>query len=57
MIETLQKGDHIVTAGGLYAEVVKPEAEFIKVRISDETVVKLGKEFIAKKLDAVEKLS
>ncbi len=52
MLESLKKGDKIVTNGGLICEVVKPEEDFIKVKLNDETVVKVSREFIAKKLDA-----
>ncbi len=51
MINALQKGDKIVTAGGIFAEVVKPEEEFIKVKINDDVTVKIAKEFVSKKLD------
>lgn len=52
MVENLQKGDKIITAGGIFAEVVKAETDFIKVKINDEgTIVKMSKEFVARKLD------
>ncbi len=55
MVEALQKGDKIVTAGGIFAEVVKAEADFIKVKINDEgAIVKLAKEFVARKVDEVQ---
>ncbi len=51
MIESLKKGDKIITNGGLIAEVVKPEEDFIKIKINDETVVKLERNSVARKLD------
>ena len=51
MIESLKKGDKIITTGGLYAEVVKPEEDFIKVKLNDDTVIKLSKEYVSKKLE------
>ncbi|BDQ29211.1 preprotein translocase subunit YajC [Helicobacter ailurogastricus] len=51
MIEGLQKGDKIVTQGGLICEVVKPENTFFKVRLNDSTEVKLSKSHVAYKLD------
>ena len=51
MINSLQKGDRIVTSGGLIAEVVKPEEDFIKIKLNDDTVVKLEKNFVSRKLD------
>ena len=52
MINSLKKGDKIVTTGGLIVEVVKPEEDFIKVKLNDDVVVKLSKEFVSKKLEA-----
>lgn len=53
MIASLEKGDKIITNGGLICEVVKPEEDFIKVKLNDENViVKISKDFIAKKIDA-----
>lgn len=52
MISELSKGDKIITNGGLICEVVKPEEDFIKVKLNDENVMaKISKEFIAKKID------
>ncbi len=51
MLESLQKGDKIVTSGGLIAEVLKPEEDFIKIKLNDDTVVKIVKDYIVKKLD------
>ncbi len=52
MINNLQKGDKIITSGGLICDVIKPEEEFIKVKLNDDTIVKLSKEFVAKKVEA-----
>ncbi|MCV6609062.1 MAG: preprotein translocase subunit YajC [Campylobacterales bacterium] len=54
-IESLKKGDKILTTGGIHGEVEKVEEEFFKVKIADDTVVKLEKEFIVKKLGEDEK--
>ncbi len=51
MLESLSKGDKIVTNGGLIVEVVKTEDEFFKVKLNDETIVKLDRAFVSKKLD------
>ncbi len=51
MLASLKKGDRIVTAGGLIAEVVKPEEDFIKIKLNDETIVRLEKSFVSRKLD------
>ncbi|TKX31749.1 preprotein translocase subunit YajC [Campylobacter estrildidarum] len=53
MLDSLQKGDKIITSGGLICEVVKPEEDFIKVKLNDDNVsAKISREFIAKKIDA-----
>ena len=52
MLEALTKGDNIVTAGGLLAEVVKVEEDFIKIKLNDTSIVKLEKAFVNKKVDA-----
>lgn len=53
MLESLQKGDKIITNGGLICEVVKPEEDFIKVKLHEDNVTaKISREFIAKKIDA-----
>ncbi|MGX2984949.1 preprotein translocase subunit YajC [Helicobacter sp. 23-1048] len=51
MITSLKKGDKIITTGGLIAEVVKPEDDFFSVRLNDDTIVKLSREFVAYKID------
>ncbi|BCD68567.1 preprotein translocase subunit YajC [Nitratiruptor sp. YY09-18] len=52
MVENLKKGDKIVTTGGIIAEVVKNEENFIKAKIADNTEVKIEKSYIAKKLES-----
>ncbi|MBE0496224.1 MAG: preprotein translocase subunit YajC [Campylobacterales bacterium] len=52
MVESLQKGDKVITNGGIICEVYKPEEDFIKVKLNDEIIVKVSREYIAKKLDA-----
>jgi len=50
MVENLQKGDKIITGGGLYAEVIKAEADYIKVKLNDDgQTVRLAKDFVARK--------
>jgi len=51
MVEELKKGDKIVTAGGIIAEVIKNEEDFIKAKINDNVEVKITKDAIARKLD------
>jgi len=51
MVESLKKGDKIVTTGGLIAEVVKPEEDFIKVKLNDDTIVKIIPDYVARKIE------
>lgn len=51
MIETLQKGDKIVTSGGLIVEIEKVEDEFLTVVNIDGSKMRLAREFISKKLE------
>jgi len=53
MIDALQKGDKVITSGGLICEVVKSEEDSIKVKLNDEgIIVKVSRDYIAKKIDA-----
>ncbi len=51
MIAGLQKGDKVVTSGGLIVEIKKVEDAFFSVKISDEIVAKLDKQSIARKYE------
>jgi len=49
MIETLKKGDKIVTAGGVIVVVHKVEEKFLSVKYNDDTIVKITKEAVSRK--------
>jgi len=51
MLEALTKGDKIITTGGLIAEVIKAEDDFLKIKINDDTIAKLDRAYVAKKID------
>ncbi|CBG40265.1 preprotein translocase subunit YajC [Helicobacter mustelae] len=51
MIEELKKGDKIVTNGGFICEVLKPEEGFFSVKLNDETIARVSKDFIAYKVE------
>jgi len=51
MIEGLQKGDKVITSGGLIADIIKVEEEFIKIKLNDDTIVKLDRAYVAKKVE------
>ncbi|CUV65254.1 Preprotein translocase subunit YajC [Sulfurovum sp. enrichment culture clone C5] len=53
MVNALAKGDKIITNGGLYAEVVKVDDNFIKIKLNENNIVKLDKAFVSKKVDSV----
>jgi preprotein translocase subunit YajC len=51
MLESLSKGDKIITNGGLIVTIVKPEEDFIKIKLNDDTIVKLDRAFVEKKVE------
>ncbi len=51
MVAALDKGDKIVTSGGFIVEIVKREEGFFMVRLNDDTIVKLAKDYVAKKFE------
>jgi len=54
MISALEKGDKIITSGGLICEVIKPEDDFIRVKLNDDVIVRVSREFIARKIEKTE---
>jgi len=51
MVESLKKGDKIVTVGGIIGEVLRNEPDFLVVRISKDVEVRVDKSAVARKLD------
>jgi len=51
MLESLKKGDKVVSVGGLIVEITKVEEKFFAVKINDETTSKLAKEFVHSKFE------
>ena len=49
MLESLEKGDKIVTSGGLIVEIVKVEENFFKIKHSDGAESRLVKTFVSAK--------
>ena len=47
MLEALQKGDEVVTAGGLLGKVVKVNENYISVEIADNTTINVQKQAIS----------
>ena len=54
MLTELETGDTIITNGGLICEVVKPEDDFIRVKLNDDVIVRVSRDFIAKKIEKTE---
>ena len=53
MLNALTKGDKIITNGGLVAEVVNADGDFIKVKLNDDVIVRLDRAFVAKKYEDI----
>ncbi|WP_024953682.1 preprotein translocase subunit YajC [Sulfurospirillum arcachonense] len=51
MIADLKKGDSVITNGGIICEVIKPEDDFIKVKLNEDVAVKVSRDYIAKKIE------
>ncbi|MDH4944997.1 preprotein translocase subunit YajC [Sulfurimonas sp. C5] len=51
MIESLKKGDKIITNGGFIVVVNKVEENFFSVEMNKETIVKIAKDSVAKKYE------
>ncbi len=52
MIASLKKGDKIITSGGLIAEVYKVEEKYFNIKINDDTIAKLSKDYISQKYNS-----
>ena len=51
MLAALDKGDKIVTNGGLICEVIKAEMILSKLKLNDDVIVRIAREFVAKKIE------
>jgi preprotein translocase subunit YajC len=49
MLESLQKGDKVVTNGGIIVEITKVEEAFYTVKNIDDSTMRVSKSFIASK--------
>lgn len=54
MLEGLQRGDQIVTTGGLYGEITSVKDDRFVVKIADNTRVELNRNFIQSKITPAE---
>ncbi|MDX9966153.1 preprotein translocase subunit YajC [Sulfuricurvum sp. IAE1] len=51
MVESLEKGDKVVTSGGLIVEIKKVEENFFAVKFNNETEGRLVKDAVARKYE------
>jgi preprotein translocase subunit YajC len=49
MLESLEKGDKIVTNGGLIVEITKVEENFLTVKSTDDSVLRVARNYVAAK--------
>ena len=46
MIETLQKGDEVITAGGLLGKITKVSEQYVSLEIADNVTIQVQKQTI-----------
>jgi len=51
MLESLEKGEKIVTNGGLIGVIYKVEEAFFSIKLNDNVIVKITKDAIARKYE------
>lgn len=51
MLESLGKGEKVVTNGGLIVVIYKVEENFFTVKLNDDVIVKITKDAIARKYE------
>jgi preprotein translocase subunit YajC len=49
MMDALEKGDKIITNGGLIVEIAKVEETFYSVKNNDGTTMRVAKDFVSSK--------
>ncbi len=51
MLQELEKGDKVVTTGGLMVEIIKVEEEFFKIQLDKDSQARLAKNAVARKIE------
>ena len=46
MIESLQKGDEVITAGGLLGKIIKVGEQFVSLEIADNVTIQVQKQTV-----------
>ena len=54
MLDALQKGDLVVTSGGIYGTVMAVGDKTIELKVADNVKIKISKSAVADKLNAAE---
>ena len=54
MLQALQKGDKVLTSGGIYGKIVGVKEKSVLVQIADNTKVEISKTAVAQKVDKSE---
>ncbi|MHB0867304.1 MAG: preprotein translocase subunit YajC [Thermoleophilia bacterium] len=49
LVDTLSKGDEVMTAGGLYGTITRVQDDFVMLQIASKTEVKLARSSIARR--------
>ncbi|MEA2017916.1 MAG: preprotein translocase subunit YajC [Campylobacterota bacterium] len=49
MLEALEKGDKIVTNGGIILEITKVEENFLTTKSTDDSVLRVARNFVSSK--------
>ncbi len=47
MLDALKKGDHIVTAGGIYGELMALKEDYVTVKVADKVEIKVARSGIS----------
>ncbi len=51
MLQNLQKGDEVITSGGLYGKIVGMTDEFLTLEVAENVKVKVARSYISTKLN------
>ncbi|HHT90184.1 MAG TPA: preprotein translocase subunit YajC [Firmicutes bacterium] len=47
MLDALKKGDHIVTVGGIYGELVALKEDYVTLKVADKVEIKVSRSGIS----------
>jgi len=55
MLQNLQRGDRVITTGGIIGSVVGVDEDKVVIKVTDGTKLEIAKGFISQKMDAMNK--